>query len=145
MARQKIAPFALARREGWEARLAVLIEARRHAPFKWGQHDCGLFAADAIEAVCGVDVAATLRGYHSAVGAARSLARHGLGDVGDVAVALGLPERQPIDARRGDVVSFRTELGVTLGVVLGERFAAPAEKRLAFYSVLHAARAWRIG
>lgn len=141
----RLRPVALARVDGWEAAFAAFVEERRHRPFAWGSNDCGLFAADNILALCGVDVAASLRGYDGAVGAARSLARHGLRQVDDVPSALCLPERLPIDGRRGDLVSFRSHLGVTLGVVMGERFAAPGERGLLFFGLRHALRAWRVG
>ncbi len=45
------------RRPDWPARLRTIIEAARERPFSWGQHDCCLFASDAIEAMTGVDPA----------------------------------------------------------------------------------------
>lgn len=36
-------------------------DARRSVPFAWGSNDCRLFAADAVQAMTGVDHAAELR------------------------------------------------------------------------------------
>jgi len=85
----------------WRARLAAFIEARRATPFVWGAHDCCLFAADAVLAMGGPDVAAPLRGYASRFGALRRLRRAGFTrvfDVVDTAFPVGAR------AREGDVV-----------------------------------------
>ena len=50
------------RLEDWPERLAAFVEARRAMPFRWGQNDCALFAADAVAAVTGVDLAERWRG-----------------------------------------------------------------------------------
>ena len=60
-------PAALhARRPDWPERLAVLVEARRHAPFVWGTHDCAMFAADAVLAQTDRDFLARWRGAYAA-------------------------------------------------------------------------------
>jgi hypothetical protein len=41
----------LTRREDWPSRLAAALEEARDKPFKWGSHDCGLFAADCVLAI----------------------------------------------------------------------------------------------
>jgi len=45
----------------WPERLLAALAAARDRPFRWGEHDCCLFAADLIEAVTGVDPAAAFR------------------------------------------------------------------------------------
>ena len=49
------------------------IASRLDAPFRWGQNDCGLFVADFLLAVTGVDYAEPVRGkYIDAVGAIKA-------------------------------------------------------------------------
>lgn len=48
----------------WPSRLSRTIEASFDKPFVYGEHDCGLFCADCIEAVTGVDPAAGWRGRY---------------------------------------------------------------------------------
>lgn len=141
----KLPELAVALAAGWDSRLPVFIERRRHMAFAWGRHDCGLFAADAVREITGQDLAAELRGYKTALGAARALACYGLDDVAQVPAARGLRERAPIDARRGDVVSWRGRHGLSLGIVLGDRFAVPGLELLQFFPLDQAVKAWRIG
>ncbi len=132
--------------KGWEQRLALFVESRRHRAFQWGGHDCGLFAADAAREITGVDFAAALRGYRTAGGAMRALKRFDCDDVTDVPARVGLVPRQNLlAAMRGDVVSWRGQLGLSLGVVLGARFAVPGGAGLLFFSLDQAVRAWRLG
>lgn len=142
----RLEPVELARVPGWEKALAAFVEQRRHTPFEWGVHDCGLFAADAALCTTGRDLAEELRGYSTAAGSLRALARCGCADVTDVPVRRGLPPRlHVIDVRRGDVVAWRGQFGLSLGVVLGERFAVPGETGLIFLKIDQAEKAWRVG
>lgn len=139
-------PVELARVADWSVRLGAFIERRRHVPFAWGRQDCGLFAADAALEITGTDVADLLRGYSTAAGAVRALARFGCSDVADIPSRRGLPPRlHKLDARRGDVVAWRGQLGLSLGVVTGERFAVPGAAGLLFFPIDQAERAWRVG
>jgi hypothetical protein len=136
------------RLEGWEGRLAALVEARRHVPFQWGVNDCLMFAADAVLAVTGRDPAENHRGWYDDKGSAlRHLARgHGslwkaveyhLGAAGNV-----------VDARRGDIAigTWSDDLpGMTLGVVLGAHVATPGPEGLVFNGLRTAMRAWPVG
>ncbi len=58
--------MTLTRQPHWATRgLHAFLLARARAPFVWGANDCALFAADAIEAMTGVDIASDFRGrYH---------------------------------------------------------------------------------
>lgn len=49
----------------WQPRLAQLVTQRMRHPLQWGVHDCCLWAADAVQAVTGTDLAAGLRGTYS--------------------------------------------------------------------------------
>lgn len=62
------------RRLNWHQHLAQTLQAAMTRPFSWGEHDCCLFAADCVQAVTGVDVAADFRGtYTTPLGAKKPL------------------------------------------------------------------------
>lgn len=61
------------RRQDWPERLSAFIAAREHTPFQWGVQDCCTFAADAALTITDEDPMADLRGYTTAVEAARLL------------------------------------------------------------------------
>lgn len=86
----------------WQKRLVTVIKAAEKRPFSWGQHDCCLFAADCVEAMCGEDFAAEFRGnYNSETGAKKALLRGG-GSLERV-LARFLDEVYPSLIQRGDV------------------------------------------
>lgn len=137
------------RREDWPERLAACVAAARARPFEWGAHDCCLFAADCIQAMTDVDVAADFRGkYATAKGAAKAMKKFAGGGVlavaEKIAAAHGLAHIAPAAARRGDVVALDTEQGPALGVCLGALIAAPIAAGLVFLPFTAAQAAWRI-
>jgi hypothetical protein len=86
----------------WLTRLGALVASRLDSPFVWGRNDCCLWAADAVQAVTGVDLAADLRGtYRSQRGALRTINRAG-GLAALCDQRLG-PEVRPTMAQVGDV------------------------------------------
>lgn len=93
--------FTVPRVYDWPERLFDVLQRHQSAAYAWGQSDCGVLFAEAVEAVTGVDP----RGGHiwtSRLGALRFLATH---DVPDMLtfVAQRFDEIVPADARRGDV------------------------------------------
>lgn len=125
--------------------LDQLIAASLRRPFAWGQMDCCLWAADAVLAATGRDLAAGLRGtYASEDEAAAVLERlGGLAAVG----ALAGPAVPPLAAARGDVglVEFggRLSLAVCDGphwLVAGRRGVVPVpfDAATAAWRVAHA-------
>jgi len=72
----------MTRKNDWPALLANYLLNTRKKPFQWGENDCCLFAANAIIAMGGDDVASDVRGrYKTATGAARVLKRLGVRDM----------------------------------------------------------------
>ena len=62
----------------WPSALIAHIEDNRQTPFKWGVHDCMLWAASCIEAVTDNDPAKDLRGtYSTALAAIRIIDSYG--------------------------------------------------------------------
>ena len=109
---------------GWQARLAAWLASISRTPFQPGQHDCALFAAGAVEAMTGVDLAAGWRGrYHTLRGGIRVLRRAGYAD--HIALARS---HFPTTAtpRAGDLAVVDTPEGQALGVVQGLYIYAPA-------------------
>lgn len=131
--------------EGWESRLAALVEARRRAPFEWGVNDCMHFTADAVEAITGVDPLAGVRATYGDEGGARALFLQdrrrlltGLNNLG--------PRIRPKLAHRGDVALGPWSPGsLGLGVVVGANVCAPGPHGLAFCPLSAARCAWSVG
>lgn len=104
----------------WPERLAGFLDSRQGEPFAWGSNDCALFAADAVQAITGVDLAREFRGYSDEEGAATALASfvhnrplwHGAESLLE-AVTLHIAEDHDLSeipsslARRGDLVLLR--------------------------------------
>lgn len=130
----------------WEARLTALITASEQRPLAYGKHDCSLFAADAVLALTGVDVAADLRGrYRTAGGALRALRRAGFRTPPAIATArLGTPV-PVLMARRGDLVTDGAALGVMWAahaLFVADEVSAPG---LVAVPLRMLTAAWRVG
>lgn len=136
------------RTEGWEKRLAALVEARERMPFAWGSFDCALFGADAVLALTGSDPAAAYRGlYDTQLGAAVALRRICGGGVSQAVEANGWPEISPALAQRGDVGLTETPEGEAVVVCLGRDWVGPRLGAVGLARIGRAAvkRSWRIG
>lgn len=135
--------MSLQRRASWPEDLAAFFEAHRELPFAWGSNDCALFAADAVLAMTGVDVAKDLRGYTTELGAARLIAK--VGGMKALALSCGVKEKAAGFAQRGDVVLADMEGRETFGVVSGDGYwrapgaegavARPMSEALAVFGV----------
>lgn len=116
--------------EDWPQRLDDFLRAAQGRLFTWGEHDCALFAADAVLAITGEDHAAAFRGrYSTARGALRALKVYGQGTLeATVAARLGPVVINPRGLQRGDIAAFGDsgEFGCGLGVVdlSGRHFVA---------------------
>ncbi|HEY1844473.1 MAG TPA: hypothetical protein VGH05_06385, partial [Buttiauxella sp.] len=61
----------------WQRQLVNTLQAAKQRPFLWGEHDCALFAADCVKAMCGEDFASAYRGtYSTEIGAKKALLRN---------------------------------------------------------------------
>jgi hypothetical protein len=131
----------------WPLALAEFIESRRLTPFKWGEHDCCLFAADAVLAITGIDLAADFRGtYDSAIGANRILnANTDLEAL--IATHCERVGFAPVPVRfagRGDIVVVEGEDRHWAGIVLGDTIAGAGETGVVMSPLSAAKRAWRV-
>jgi len=130
----------------WRARLSASIEARRRSLHVYGGNDCGLFVADCIAAMTGIDIAADFRGrYDSLASAVTMLQAAGYADLCEV-LAARLEEIHPSRARAGDVMAFDSSpTGWALGIVNGERVTVLRPDGLGTVLRTQAQRAFRVG
>lgn len=113
------------RKHSWPEDLHAFFEARRGEPFAWGKNDCCLFAADAIQAMTGADVAADYRSLSYSTEADAFAALHQVTGGNTVEAAAnyaaakyGLRELPTtLFAQRGDLVLFSGAAGLALGIV----------------------------
>lgn len=125
--------------ENWPTLLADFIDSRRELPFVWGERDCCLFAADAVQVITGTDFAADYRGQY---GDARS-AHQIIEAAGGVPALVPFDEVEPGFAQRGDVVLLEQDGRDCLGIHLGHLIAGQGPDGLTFLSPSAARRAWR--
>lgn len=132
------------RLEGWEARLAAVVEAARLEPFAWGSTDCFRLACSAVEALTGLDHWPRFAGrYSSKAGALRIIAATGTFPE-FIGWAFSAPLVPVNLARRGDLVLVPQPGMDALGVCLGNEAAVRAEKRLGFVPRALSLCAWRV-
>lgn len=132
------------RRTDWRARLAQYVAAMAGQGFSYGALDCALFAAGAVEAMTGADLAAGYRGrYRTLTGGLRHLRAAGYADQVALAAAC-FPEVPPAYAAAGDLVALPGDAGAALGIVQGGGVYCLQPAGLAVVSRLHVQRAFRI-
>lgn len=133
------------RLKDWPSRLQAVFSAARARPFAWGEHDCCLQAAAAVQACTGVDLAAPWRGtYSTAAEAARLL--QSLGGLRALAARAG-PEIDPAFATAGDVGLVVGEDGAELlAVHSGQVWAAVSANGLEVVrEPSRIVSAWKVG
>ena len=139
---------ALRRLEGWESRLAAVLEAARGTPYVLGASDCLRLACADVEALTGVDYWQRFAGYSTRRGALVTIARIA-GNLGEAVTAtLAVSPAPTLSARRGDLVLFRDGEGEDhLGVVAGSRIMVYLPAGLGGVALDHpgALCSWRIG
>jgi hypothetical protein len=136
----------LTRREDWPSRLAAAIEDACDKPFRWGLHDCGLFAGACVLAMTDVDPVAEFRGqYHDEDGArATMLAIAGGGLRAVWSRALGPAMNNVRMAHRGDVALVEVGGVEVTGIVAGARVACLTEAGVAMIPAHRIVAAWRV-
>lgn len=123
-----------------------------HAKFKWGSHDCSLFAANGIQAITGTDIASDFRGKYTNEEQAFALIKQLTGGttVADAAAYCaekhGLTElKNPLFAQRGDLVVFTAPTGsLVAGLVHlnGRHIISVGENGLYKFPITNVKRAW---
>jgi hypothetical protein len=94
---------------GWERKLLEWANASMNAPFRWGECDCTMLAAEALDIQLGTQIAARHRGkYRTWLGAQRYIASAGL-DVDRELERAGLVRIEVAEAELGDIVVAERE------------------------------------
>lgn len=132
------------RRPDWNARLHAYVDAVKRLPFDWGEHNCATFAAGAIEAMTGENLANGYR-FKTERGALQAMKRAGFDNLADLAAAK-LPEIHISQARLGDVAAIPTDsaFGYVLGIVNGETILALRPDGMGLAPLFTATRAFRV-
>lgn len=134
----------MARRSDWRAALVAYLSATRDKAFAYGVHDCTLFAADAVQAMTGVDLAADWRGKYSTLAEGEDLLR-AAGYDGNTAMVSALFAECPVAmAQPGDIAVIATEIGDSLGIVQGEAIYVVSPRGLSLAPLLTAYRAFKV-
>jgi len=127
----------------WQTRFALLCIERRVRAFAWGQHDCCLWAADAVRALTGQDFAADLRGtYTTAAEAVRVLKK--LGNVRGIATAALGDSVAPAFAAVGDIVLMEQDGRQLLAVCNGLEALCAGDAGLAPAGMEQALAVWKV-
>lgn len=134
------------RNDNWRPALLAYVQSVAAKPFVWGEHDCALFAAGAVEAMTGEDIAAPFRGkYKTLAGGLRMLKKRGFDNHADYAASL-FEEIHPSSVNVGDIAALDTGSGIALGIVQGDRIYALQDGAAGISTVplLRAKRAFRV-
>lgn len=128
--------------EGWQIRLAAYLNDCSRRPLEYGQHDCALFAAGAVQAMTGIDLAEGWRGRYTTLrGGLRVLRAQGYAD--QVALAAAhLPET--VSPRPGDLAVIDAPHGPALGVVQGAMVYVLGDPILSLVPVSAASRFFEV-
>lgn len=134
------------RLEGWEARLASVIELAFSRPYVLGRHDCFRVACAAIDALTGVDLWPQWAGRYSTKEEALAL----MAEFGSFDKAFdhvfGVPHVAAREARPGDIVKFVDPAGEAhLGVYLDPGAVVLDEHGLRLVPLSACTACWRIG
>ena len=116
------------------------IDAARDRPFRWGRHDCIIFAGGWIEARIGLRLVPSYQSLRDG----RSL----LADVSPRAVLDDALTSVPVlMSQTGDVVELPSDTGMpAFGIVCGGgNVAGFVGRRIGFVELTGAIRAWRVG
>ena len=129
---------------GWEARLTDYLAGIARRPFAEGVHDCALFAAGAVAAMTGTDLAAEWRGrYPGTKAGLRALRRKGFAD--HVALVAAQFDEVPVAmAQPGDIAVVVENDGPALGIVQGAAIYLLAPQGLGHCNLMRASRAFRV-
>lgn len=134
----------LSRVPDWRARLQAYINAAMDRGFRPGRFDCALFAAGAVEAMTGVDLARGHRGYRTLNEGRRKLRERGFEDA--VALAAAVLSEKPVSlAQAGDLAVVEDREGeAALGVVQGARIYVLHPAGIGLLPLRAAFRAFRV-
>lgn len=135
------------RLEGWEERLAALVESLGDEQYELGRHDCFWLACRVVRELTGVDRWPEFAGkYRTRRGALLAIAEHGrsFSSAGDW--FFGAPSVPVTMARRGDVCAYRGEDDeMHLVVCMGAHSVGLAPVGVVWVRTLMCECCWRVG
>jgi hypothetical protein len=106
------------RRHDWSSKLYEYISDNAGREFSWGENDCCLFVARAVDVICDTKHAVSLASrYHDEATAQAYIEQSG-GIIAAVNTFIG-PHKTEGRPMRGDVVVFEGKYGHTLGICIG--------------------------
>ena len=132
--------MSLSRLPDWRPRLIAYLDEVRARPFAYGRHDCALFAAGAVEAMTGVDLAVDYRGRYGSL-------KEGLKLVRGRHLAILRDHLRPVSpafAQVGDVALIGEVGFPALGLVQGETILVLREDGLGLMPRAAATSAWAV-
>ncbi len=133
--------------------LPAFFAQNANAKFQWGVLDCSLFAADAIQAITGTDIADDFRGKYTDEASAFALIKTitGGATVADAAAYCGRKHgltawTYPLQAQRGDLVAVNNAGTLIAGVVdmTGKLVACLGESGILRLSIMQIKQAWHV-
>lgn len=107
----------------WQSRLDNFLIENAARKFRYGRWDCSLFVCDAIQAMTGIDPAASFRGLYSSRKQAMTILKERYGNPSVWGVARGVTGELHLEecaapmARRGDLVLIPRKTDYSLGIV----------------------------
>lgn len=127
--------------EGWETLLDDHVHQAYHQPFKWGEHDCALWASQWVGKATGTDHGTLWRGkYKTEMGAARLMKKRGYEGVEAIADAHLTIIPVPF-ARRGDLILHPQG---ALGIVVGRHSVFLTAEAVVTIDTLSCLKAWTV-
>lgn len=124
----------------WRPRLVAYLAEVRTRPFAYGTHDCALFAAGAVEAMTGHDLAAEFRGRYASLKEGLKLAKGSH-------LQILRQHFEPVPtafAAVGDLALIGEVGFPALGIFEGEMILVLREDGLGLISRAAATQAWKV-
>lgn len=134
------------RYEDWPSRLTAYMYSCSGRAFAWGEFDCALFAAGAIDAMTGLGVQAKYLGTYNSARTALKLMPNGFkGLIQELASEWGFAEIGVGFIQRGDAVLVQMENTEALGICVGAKIAlASINGGVTYYPMAAALAGWRV-
>lgn len=134
------------RNSNWRSQLIEYIDRARQHPFEYGEQDCALFVAQAIEVMTGVDLFSDLKGeYASLEEGIEKLKVSGFTDHIDMVSKIFDEHRNKANTQMGDIAIIDTPQGQALGIVGGAEIFVMREKGLGTMPLMSATRTFKVG